>query len=131
MQLPEIKKQIDRAYFSVFLLADGIIHIRNKSKEEISLEQAKEIIQCIAGISDGKLHPILVSSETFSAPTAEAREFLAKKESNPYASANAYIARSLAEKLMVNAFLKFNRPARPTRMFSSEKAALEWLRTFL
>ena len=126
-----IEKQIDRAYFSVFLLAEGIIHIRVTSKDEISLEQAKEIIRTEAEIGSGKQYPVLISSETFSAPTAEAREFLAKKESNPYASAHAYIARSLAEKLMVNAFLKFNRPERPTRMFSSEKGALEWLRTFL
>lgn len=126
----ETLKHIDRVYFSVNLLPEGIIHVRVKIDEEITLEQTKEMIDCIGEIAEGRKYPVLVSSRNYSAPTAEARAFLAKKESNPYASAAAYIVKSLPERIVMNAFLQFNKPARPTRMFTSEKKAIEWLKTF-
>src|ERR1700745_3017294 len=112
-------KQIDRSFFSVVLLVEGIIHVQIKSKDEIDLDRAKEIIQSIGELSEGEKRPVLVSSHYFSAPNAEAREFLAKKDSNPYASAAAYIVSSLPERIVMNAFLKFNKPARPTKMFTN------------
>jgi hypothetical protein len=74
---------------------------------------------------------VLISSDSFAAPTPEARKFLAKAESNPYSSAAAYLTKTLAEKILANAFIRFNKPVRPTRMFTSEAKALEWLQTFL
>ncbi len=130
MQKPT-ETQIDRAFFSVLLLQEGIVHVKIRSVDEITLEQAKEIIECIGEFCRDRKRPSLVSSDNFSAPTAEAREYIAKKDSNPYITATAYIARSLAEKIMTNAFIRFNKPSRPTKMFTTEKKAIEWLQTFL
>jgi hypothetical protein len=118
-------------FFSVSLRNDGIIHVKITGQDDIDVEKAKEIITGIGEAAHQKKRPVLISSESFSAPTPEARVFLAKKESSPYSSASAYMARTLPEKIMVNAFLKFNKPARPTKMFTSEAKAIEWLKTFL
>lgn len=126
-----IEQQIDRAYFSVLLLKEGMLHVKIRNVDEITTEQAREIIACMGEFCRDRKRPSLVSSDTFAAPTAEARIFLAQKESNPYVTATAYIARTLAEKIMTNAFIRFNKPARPTRMFTSEKKAIEWLREYL
>ena len=130
-KLHSIEKQIDHSFFSIILRNDGIVHIQIKSKDEIDISGAKEIIKSIAEVWEETKRPTLISSEYFAAPNAEARAFLAKKESNPYSSAAAYIARSLQERIVMNAFLKFNKPARPTKMFTSEAKAIEWLKTFL
>jgi hypothetical protein len=123
--------QIDRSFFSVLLLQEGIVHVRITGVDEITVEQTKEIIECIGEVCQDQKRPSLVSSDNFAAPTAEAREYIAKKDSNPYVTATAYIARSLAEKIMTNAFIHFNKPVRPTKMFTNEKKAIEWLKTFL
>ena len=130
-QLHSIGKEIDLSFCSVVLRNDGIVHVQVKGKDEIDLSQAKEIIRGIGEVWNGIKRPTLVSSVYFAAPTAEARAFLAKKESNPYSSAAAYIARSLPERIVMNAFLKFNKPARPTRMFTAETKAIEWLTIYL
>ncbi|MCW3072245.1 MAG: hypothetical protein JWO44_2135 [Bacteroidetes bacterium] len=117
--------------FSVELREDGIVHVKISSREEIDLPLAKKIIAAIGKKCADRKRPVLLSSESFAAPTAEARAYMAKAEANPYSSASAYIARSLAEKLVTNAYIRFNKPARPTRMFTSETKALEWLKSFI
>lgn len=117
--------------FSVELRTDGIVHVKISSTEEIDLPAAKKIIAAIGGKCRDSKRPLLLSSKNFAAPTPEARAYMAMAESNPFSSASAYIARSLAEKLITNAYIRFNKPARPTRMFTSETKALEWLKSFL
>ncbi|MGZ4048186.1 MAG: DUF7793 family protein, partial [Bacteroidia bacterium] len=129
-QLSHIEKKRELAFFSIVLRSDGIVHVQIKGKDEVDLAGAKEIIKCIGEICEGQKRPTLVSSEFFAAPNSEARAFLAKKESNPYSSAAAYIASSLPERIVMNAFLKFNKPARPTKMFTNTDAAIKWLQTF-
>jgi hypothetical protein len=127
----EIKKQTDYPFFSVKLFNDGVVHVNIKGVDEIDISGAKEIIKGIGEFCEDQKRPVLVSSDSFAAPTPDARKFLALAESNPYSSAAAYLTRTLAEKLMTNAFIRFNKPARPTKMFTSEAKAMEWLRSFL
>lgn len=117
--------------FSVELRNDGIVSVRLTARDEIDLDTAKKIIDLIGEKCGSIKRPVLVVSENFAAPTPEARAYMAKAESNPFSSASAYIAKSLAEKLITNAYIKFNRPARPTKMFTSESKAIEWLKMFL
>jgi hypothetical protein len=117
--------------FSVELRADGIVYVRIKTKEEIDIETAKLIIARIGIACNGIKRPVLIASDHFAAPTNDARSYMAEASSNPFSSASAYIARSLPEKLIANGYIRFNKPARPTRMFTSETKALEWLRSFI
>jgi hypothetical protein len=126
-----IERQSDHSFFTVKLFKDGIIHVNLKGIDEIDIDNAKEIINGIGEFCQDKKRPVLVSSDSFAAPTPEARHFLAKADSNPYSSAAAYLTKTLAEKLITNAFIRFNKPTRPTRMFTTEHKAMEWLRTFL
>jgi hypothetical protein len=117
--------------FSVELRPDGILDVRIRNADEVDLNLAKKIIKVMGEKCADKKRPTLITSENFSAPNAEARAYLAKLESNPYSSCSAYIAKTLAEKLMTNAYIRFNKPQRPTRMFTNENKAIEWLKTFL
>jgi hypothetical protein len=127
----KVIQQTDHSFFTVKLFEDGIIHVNLKGVDEIDIDNAREIINGIGEFCRDKKRPVLVSSDSFAAPTPEARKYLARAESNPYSSAAAYLTKTLAEKIMTNAFIRFNRPERPTRMFTAESKAMEWLRTFL
>lgn len=131
MEKEDLKKQVDHSFFSVRLINNGIVHVNIKGIDDIDIDNVKEIINAIGEFCLDKKRPVLVSSDSFAAPTPEARNFLARAESNPYSSAAAYLTKTLAEKLITNAFILFNKPARPTRMFTSESKAIEWLATFV
>ncbi len=124
-----IKK--DFGFFTIHLRDDKVLHVSVKEKNEIGIGQIIEIIQAIALVGELKKHPILITAEDQTFPTPEARKYLAQKDANPYATASAFLVKNLAQKLLVNAYLKMNRPSRPTRMFMNEQSAIQWLKSFL
>jgi hypothetical protein len=126
-----IIQQIDLDFFKVILYSDGIIIVKITNREEIGVDQVKQVIDVVGQIGEQKKYPLMVVVNEFVLPTPEAREYLATPESNPYGTAAAYVIGSFAQKLVGNFYLSYNKPARPTRIFNSEEKALEWLRTFL
>lgn len=125
-----IIRQIDLNSFVVTLRSDGIISVNITSNEDIDVEYAKQIIQSIGQIGDEKKYPILVVVNEFIVPTPEARNYLARAESNPYGTAAAYVIQSFPQKIVGNFYLSYNKPARPTKLFNSEEKAVEWLLNF-
>ena len=43
----------------------------------------------------------------------------------------AFVIKSLAQKLLGNAYLKINKPVVPTALFDNEEKAIEWLQKFI
>jgi hypothetical protein len=120
-----------KSYFSVVLRADGIIQITVNTDQEIDVAEIKEIIEAIGKAGNYKKHPTLIYASNSITPTPEARAYLAKSDANPFSIASAFMVKSLQHKLLVNAYLKINKPNRPTKMFTSENQAIEWLKSFL
>jgi hypothetical protein len=115
----------------VSICEDGIARILIKEHVEVDVIHVKEIVNSLEELGGGTKFPLLILTPVFTLPTPDAREYIASAASNPYASAEAYIIRSLPQKLVGNVFLSFNKPSRPTRLFSDEAKAEEWLRSFL
>lgn len=65
-----------------------------------------------------------------SAPTKEARDFAAI-ETPKFVKALALITNSALSKMIANIFFSFKRPPYPTKMFTDEKEAKEWLKIYL
>jgi hypothetical protein len=110
---------------------DGILFIRVSSEEEGTFERVQMMIQAIGEMVNYKKVPWLVKYDDFALPQKEKREFWSKLESVPYSSAEAYIISSLAERLISEFYLNIEKPKRPTKMFTNEKEAIEWLKTFI
>jgi hypothetical protein len=98
--------------------------------EEISVEDVKAIAQSCKNAGGGRVLPLLIKVDKYTLPSAEARKFIAQADSNPYAKAEAYVISDLPQKIVGNFFLKFDKPARPTKMFTKEEEAMEWLKQF-
>ena len=57
----------------------------------------------------------------------ESRAFSASEEGLKYTMADAMVFNSMAHRLMANFYLKFNKPSRPSKAFTSIESAREWL----
>ena len=55
------------------------------------------------------------------------RAYVASDEVSKIVSGDAFIIKSMALKILMNGYLKFNKPNRPTRFFNEEQAAIVWL----
>ncbi|MCW3072246.1 MAG: hypothetical protein JWO44_2136 [Bacteroidetes bacterium] len=116
---------------SVAIRIDGLAQVSISGDEEIDVQHVKLIVDRLEELGSGKRFPLLILVSEYILPTPEARAYIASPESDPFASAEAYVIRSFPQKLVGNIYLGFNKPARPTRLFNNEEKAIEWLKTFL
>jgi hypothetical protein len=127
----QIIKQVNFEISSVALRSDGVMVARIKANEEIDVKHVIEIVNAMEQMGAGRKFPLLIIVGEYTLPSAEARNYIATAESDPFASAEAYVIQSLSQKLVGNVYLSLNKPARPTKLFTSEEKAVEWLKTFL
>jgi len=117
--------------FTINLRSDGILHSHTSSAIEFNIESLKKFNVVMGKMLNYKKAPLLITLDEFAIPPPETRDFWAKKDSCPYALADAYVAVNLGHRLVGSVYLHFNKPERPTRIFSKEEGAVEWLKTFL
>ncbi len=122
------KIELEKAIVS---FENGIIHIHLKSGQEIELSDAVFIVEAMGKLGNGKKYPILIDAGEFSSIDKEARIFSATAESNLYTLADAIAYCNIAQKLLANFYVKYNKPLVPTRVFANKTEAVDWLRTFL
>jgi hypothetical protein len=79
-------------------------------------------------LTGNKKLPTLTIPGKYSEATKEALDFIFSDASTIFASADAYVANSLSQKIIGNFYLKLKKPNIPTRLFTNEKTALEWLK---
>ena len=60
-----------------------------------------------------------------------ASNFLIVKYREEISCADAYVLKSLAQKIIANFYIRLNKPKIPTNFFTDEDSAIEWLTTFL
>jgi hypothetical protein len=115
---------------SVSLTENGMYFIHIESDVEVTLSVVKQILKAMQDLQSVKKLPTIIMVDNFSLPSKETREFLAPKEASPFASAEAYVIKSTAQKLVGNFYLNVNKPERPTKMFTDLLKAIDWLEDF-
>lgn len=115
---------------SVDLGNNTYLKVNVLGNEEISVDDVKSIALSCKNIGGDNCFPLLIKVDKYTLPSAEARRFIAQADANPYAKAEAYVISDLPQKIVSNFFLKFDKPARPTKIFTNEEEALEWLKQF-
>lgn len=117
-------------YSKMWIDDSGIAHSYYIKKIDVTLEIAKNDMEIISKLSQGKKVPILVDLGNANSITRKAREFFSGNESKDTLSAAALITNSPMHIVMGNFFLGINKPPYPIKLFSSKENALEWLRKF-
>ncbi len=125
-----VAKQIVVPYY-LYLRSDGIMYVRISSEKEETVELVKEMVKKMGEMVNYTQVPMLARHDAFALPGKPNRDHWAKKESCPYSKADAFMIKSVAMQLIANFYLRINKPERPTKMFTDEKEAIKWLKTFL
>ena len=126
-----ILKTIHNASSIVSLRSDGIIQIEIKANNTLQLIDGKQMVNAFAEVGGGKKYPLLFIAGEFALASYDARKYASGKEANQYTLASVFVVKNSIQKIMGNAYVTFNKPITPTKIMTSEEAAIDWLKTFL
>lgn len=116
--------------YAEFHIKDGILYYRYKPADNIDLEAAKIIVRDRLQVQNGRSYPALCYLEAVKNIEKDARDYLAV-EGSQLLKAVSIIVASTAKIIMTNFYLSVNKPLVPTKMFSNEKDAKEYLKQFI
>ena len=111
--------------------SDGIVNLSIKPNKSLTGEDTKKMIEHIGRIGNGKKFPLLITTGQYSLADKDAREYGATEAGNKYTIAAAIVVKSLAQKLLGNAYIKINKPLAPNKLFTDENKAIDWLKTVM
>lgn len=123
-------KKIELDKSIVELTKEGIMCIHIKADSDIELKDAVLIVEAMGKLGNQKKYPVLIDAGEFSSVDKETRIFAASIESNIYTLADAVAYCNLAQQLMAQFYLKYNKPTVPTKVFADKEEAITWLKTF-
>jgi hypothetical protein len=75
--------------------------------------------------------PSLVLAHESASVESEVFKKISNNISNPYSKADAFVIKSLAQKILGNFYLKISKPERPTKFFNNKDEAISWLKNYL
>jgi hypothetical protein len=94
---------------------------------EVDLDDSKENFKAMMEISESKPYAVLVDARVHCSITKEAMEHSTRPESSTNLIANAIMVDSLANRILGNFLIRMSRNHAPTKLFTEEQKALEWL----
>ncbi len=116
---------------TVWLGEDGIARVIHVHGAEVALVDVQETMAAYLRIRKGKSRPLLVDTKSMKSLSREARHYYASDEAAKVASAVALVVDTPVSRVLANFYLGLSNPRLPTRLFSSEDEALEWLKGYI
>lgn len=102
-----------------------------KPDSVITLIDAIENTKAVIEVSELSTPPILVDLREIGSIDKDARDHFAMKNRTPNVSAIALLIKSTVSRFFGNMFFSFHQPTVPTKLFTSEEKAKEWLKKFI
>jgi hypothetical protein len=112
----------------VFLRPDGLLHMTWQAGVDVLREDAAAAVEMVNMISPDRDRPLLVDMRGTGSTTPGARDVFGTRHA---ASMVALIGESPVDRVIANFFIGVRRPERPTRYFTSQAMAEEWLKSGL
>jgi hypothetical protein len=106
---------------------DGIIVQTARDFARQELADAEENMRVFRQLAGGKPRLLLVDLRRSGPTGAGVREYYAKHAE--LLIANAMLIEGSLSEMIGNFFIRLNRPSAPTRLFTSEAAAIAWLKS--
>lgn len=111
-----------------FVLDDrGFVRATMKNGVEMTLADSEEALAATAAVSGGRRARVLVDSRGLRYQSREAREHFVSEEAARVSSRVALLVGSPVSRVIGNFFLRSSAHRTPTRLFTDERAAIEWL----
>lgn len=116
--------------FITYRLPEGIIRTEAKPGVDIVLGYAIENSLVVNELCRGRKHPLLIDLKHLKSITPQARAYFSARDRETDINAFGFIIHSTFQRMVGNIFIQFNNPPIPTRLFTDEATALDWLRGF-
>jgi len=126
-----IDNKIETKLFTIYVGEDHICRSVVKNKAEVDLKEARLATEAVIRLFKGEKGPILVDIREIKSISKEAREHFTMKNREPNVNSIALLVKSPLSMLIANFFLGINKAVVPTKLFTNEKKALEWLGKFI
>lgn len=125
------KIQLKKSSHTLVETSPPIIKMEVNESDFLEVEDVEAVRKVNLEFSQGKPFCILLNTEKgYFNVSPEANKLLTSKEFAEKRMAAAFIVNSLAARLAGNFFIRLSKRSSPTRMFTNEKDALNWLRSF-
>lgn len=115
----------------IWLGDDGIMRSNPLANAEMTLADAKEANEIIWKLSANKKRPLFCDYSGIRSQDAECRDYYASEETAAVTLVCAILVGSPVSKIIGNFYMGLNKPATPTRLFTSQDSAIAWLKGFL
>lgn len=115
----------------VWVGEDGIARIIHFPGVELTLADAEETMAAYLKLNNGKRLPLFIDTKTMKSMSRESRQYYAGEEAAKVASAAAIIVGTPVSRVLGNFYIGLSNPHLPSRLFSSEDEALEWLKGYI
>ena len=122
-------QKIETPYIT-FWVKGNVLYCKYAKDLDVTLEVAKFCVESRIFFTKGKSFTLLVDMRGIRSITKEARTYLATIGST-LVKAGALITGSPWNKTIGNIFLAIDKPQVPTKLFTEESKALEWLDQFV
>lgn len=112
---------------NIEILDEHVVRVVLKREQEIGVEVAQYLHDFLQekGV---KVFKTLIVIEDDVVILPSAKKWMSDPNRNTRSKADAFVLDSLAKRLIINFYIKHNKPKVPTMTFSSEQEALTWLR---
>ncbi len=124
-------KSIETRTAKIWFGEDGILRIVLNPGAELTLADVEEHIAAARKITGGCKAPLLMDSCRIKSVSREARQFATREEAAKFISAQALLVGSPISRVIASFFLGLNKTPHPTKIFTSESEATEWLKGFV
>ncbi len=124
-------KVVETTHCRISLLEGHIIRLFFKDKGEITPTVQDENLVIFRELANHKICALLIESGEGVISTPEARKYSAAIEAESPFCAFGMVTRNLAYRMIVNFYLRVQKPAIPFRVFGTRHEALQWLTQIL
>lgn len=118
------KTQIDG--IELYIFENEIIFVHVEKYQTLSLKAYEVGKEFIATFGADKRYHFIFHFENFGDIDPDLRTQRAKSDGTVFALTDAIVISNISQKLMADFYMRFNKPKRPTKVFTSIERALKW-----
>ncbi len=123
------KEIVETEYVKIFI-QDGIIKVFYKPDSVISLSNAQYMVKERLRICHDKTYPLYADIRGLKYMSKEARDYIKQGDGVKGVNSFAALLNNSVQAILGNYFLKFSPPLFPSKLFTDEEKALQWLAKF-
>lgn len=125
-----LSKKITFRNFEIEINDFGFYKVTVNESEEFTVDDLKKLVNAQSELGGEKL-PVLVLCAEHASTNSELLTTISKNKNNPYSKADAFVIKSMAQRILANFYIKINKPERPTKFFNDKDEAVNWIKQYL